>query len=170
MSNLEVKEINENDWELYKSLRLASLQESPDSFGSTLKREAAFSDEMWKARLKETTGSASILPLLGYCEGKAVALAWGVLNKTNSVNIYQMWVSPESRGLGIGRALVARIVSWANSLKVDSLSLFVTTTNYEAISLYNYFGFISEDEVEPLRENSELVVKKMTLNLGALDA
>lgn len=172
MSKLEINEINERDWEMYKSLRLTSLSDSPDSFGSTLEREAAFTKEEWKSRLSVSSGLADVLPLVGYYEERAVGLASGVLHEANSksAHVYQMWVSPECRGLGVGRALLTRIVSWANGLQLGSLFLAVTTTNIEAIALYSSFGFLPEGETEPLREGSNLVMQPMKLNLGSSNA
>jgi ribosomal protein S18 acetylase RimI-like enzyme len=170
MSGLEVKRISEKDWEIYKYLRLKSLGESPDSFGSTLKKEAAFPDEVWKARLKEAENSMTILLLLAYYNEQAVALTWGVLSESHLVNIYQMWVAPEIRGKGIARALVSRVLSWANERKANVVLLFVTTTNSEAIALYKSVGFYPDGKVKPLREGSGLIVQSMTLNLGEGDA
>jgi len=52
MSNFEIKSLSECDWREYKTIRLESLQDSPDSFGSTYEREISFSPEQWKSRLR----------------------------------------------------------------------------------------------------------------------
>ena len=171
MSKIEIKTFTESDWEIYKSLRLASLGDSPDSFGSTLVREAAFSDDEWKGRLNTSPGVLHTLTLVAYFEGRAVGLVSGVVHKENpaSAHVYQLWVSPESRGVGIARALLTRIVSWSTELQLRSLLLAVTTTNTEAVSLYRSFGFVLDGETEPLRDGSELVIQPMKLDLGGID-
>ena len=167
MDKIEVRTFKKNDWKLYKSLRLASLIESPDSFGSTLARETDFSDQEWESRLSALSEPAKILPLVGFIQDCPVGLAWGVLHgaEAREAHIYQMWVSPDSRGKGLGKALLARIVTWANSLQLSSLVLAVTTTNTEAITLYSSFGFLPLGETEPLRDGSELVVQPMQLQI-----
>ena len=40
-----------------------------------------------------------------------------------------MWVSPSARGQGIGSLLLKSIMAWSKDLKVDHISLAVTTTN-----------------------------------------
>ena len=107
------------------------------------------------------------LLLVAYFEERAVGLVSGVVHKRNpkSVHVYQMWVSPDSRGLGIARALLTRIISWATELQLGSLLLAVTTTNTEAIALYCSVGFVLDGETEPLRDGSELVIQPMKLDL-----
>jgi len=169
MTDIEIKVFFERDWETYKFLRLTSLKDSPDSFGSTFEREAEFSEDEWKARINTTEGPIHALPLFVELKGKPVGLVWGLVHtlELNSGHIYQMWVSPDHRGLGIGRALLIRIISWAKELQLSSLLLAVTTSNTAAVTLYESFGFIPSGETESLREDSVLVTQTMILNLGA---
>jgi len=56
--------------------------------------------------------------------------------------ILSMYVQPESRGLGIGKALLQEVISQANRLsELEQLHLMVVTTNNAARSLYRSFGF-----------------------------
>jgi len=172
MSYIEVRKFNASEWELYRFLRLESLRDSPDSFGSTLERESCFSDQEWAKKLITSNESTQILPLVVFFKNRPVGLAWGVLHETGSSegHIYQMWVSPETRGLGLAKALLSRIVLWANSVQLRSLVLAVTTTNPDAIAMYRSFGFKSLGGTEALREGSKLTVQPMKLDLLASNA
>lgn len=92
MSNIEIKTFFERDWETYKLLRLASLQDSPDSFGSTFERETAFSEDEWKSRINASEGPAHVLPLFVELKGNPAGLAWGVVHNPESKfgHVYQM--------------------------------------------------------------------------------
>ena len=171
MGKFEIREFIEEDWRAYKIIRLASLSDSPDSFGSTLEREAALSDDEWKSRLSFSGRAHSVLPLVAYMEGCAVGLAWGVVHSAESsvCHIYQMWVNPKCRGLGIGRAFLNKIAAWANQLKLNHLALSVTITNTSAVALYSSFGFYPVGDKESLRAGSELVSQSMQLSLAALN-
>ena len=53
-------------------------------------------------------------------------------------------VSAESRGRGVGTALMAEAVRWARSVHVDKIVLSVYPHNVGAIALYRRFGFVEE--------------------------
>lgn len=78
---------------------------------------------------------------------------------------FQMWVDPDHRGEGVGRALVQHIIQWAVNRHVGSLQLSVTQTNLQAIALYQSLGFAPEGALEPLRTGSFLQCQLMTLRL-----
>ncbi len=165
MSNIKIHQFTESDWATYKSIRLASLNDSPESFGSTYEREAAFSIDEWKSRINPGNGIAHVLPLVAKIEQASVGLASGVVHEPDCVHVYQMWVSPEYRGRGVGQALLNQIRSWAQELQLSSLFLAVTTTNIAAINMYTSFGFVPYGELEPLRKGSQLTVQSMVLKL-----
>lgn len=172
MSDVTITTLVTQSWETYKSLRLASLKDAPDSFGSTFERETEFSEEEWKSRITATNGPTRVLPLVAEFEGSPIGLAWGVVHtpKSKSVHVYQMWVSPEHRGTGVGRQLLDRIIEWTHEVELSSLSLAVTTINIPAIMLYESLGFLRYGKPEPLRDGSPLVMQSMEKTLGTHDA
>ena len=172
MDTLKIIEFKVEDWEIYKLLRLESLNDSPDSFGSTYEREDKFTDQEWISRLVPNEGIVRLLPLAALSSGKPIGLAVGAIHsaKSETGHIYQMWVSKSYRGRGIGKQLLKRIEVWATYLVLKSLSLAVTTSNFEAVSLYKSLGFIPSSSTEPLRENSALSVQPMVLGLKSCNA
>ncbi|MES2626887.1 MAG: hypothetical protein V4628_16495 [Pseudomonadota bacterium] len=76
MNNVNIRVLQEDDWQLYKLLRLSALQESPDSFGSTYEREFGFPDDEWISRLRKRCGSRNALPLVAEVGGNPSGLAW----------------------------------------------------------------------------------------------
>ncbi|MTG98864.1 MULTISPECIES: GNAT family N-acetyltransferase [Myroides] len=57
------------------------------------------------------------------------------------VYIMDIVVNPDSRGLGIGKALLQQVKSWAKSQGVNYLELNVLTANTAAQKLYEREGF-----------------------------
>jgi len=165
MSYVEVRQLGAEDWAGYKEVRLRALQESPDSFSSTFENESAFADDKWSERLGESGGNTLLVAEL---DKKVVGVVCGALPATDDPfgTIYQMWVDPDYRGNGVGKLLLAHIIQWSVNAKLVGLALTVTTTNTEAVSLYELAGFASVGEPEPLREGSELQVRHMRLELA----
>jgi len=167
MSKFDIRKLSERDWLAYKSIRLESLRDSPDSFGSTYDHEASFAPEKWKSRLKTTPTMLDAVVVAAVANKKYIGLLSCVIGTPDTcrARLYQMWVSPEYRGSGVGTALIDRVRSWATARNVEKLVLSVTTTNSEAVSLYQSIGFTPFGSLEPLRAGSDLQSQDMTLNL-----
>jgi ribosomal protein S18 acetylase RimI-like enzyme len=67
-----------------------------------------------------------------------------VLDEPGFLYVVGFYVRPEWQGLGIGRALLAHIASWAGQLDAEGLVLTVSPENERAISLYESAGFVNE--------------------------
>lgn len=53
-----------------------------------------------------------------------------------------MYVSPEIRGLGVGKELLSKAINQAKSIEsIEKLNLIVVTTNESAKKLYTRLGF-----------------------------
>jgi ribosomal protein S18 acetylase RimI-like enzyme len=162
-----IRPLTPSDWQRYKSIRLRSLENSPDAFGSTFERELTLTDEEWQARVNPALRDGLALPLIVEFDGNAVGLACGVIHSADAsvAHVYQMWISPEMRGKGIAKALLAQIKTWAVNMNCKRVTLGVTTNNHAAVSLYKSFGFVATGDVEELRAGSALRSQTMVFEL-----
>ncbi|MBT2786884.1 MULTISPECIES: GNAT family N-acetyltransferase [unclassified Halomonas] len=167
MCEINISVLTRHDWSRYKSVRLNSLQDSPDSFGSTYQQEVALSDAEWQSRLDLKWRGLEALPLIAELEGQSVGLAWGVIHEpdTKIAHIYQMWVSPAVRGKGIAKALLGNISTWALNKGCECIKLTVTTSNAAAVGLYASSGYLPTGPLEELRAGSSLMVQPMVKRL-----
>lgn len=167
MSRFEIRELTPTDWISYKTVRLNSLRDSPDAFGATYEREAAISDSEWQKRLSPKPGVNISYPLVAEIDSRPVGLASAVIwdEDPDVAHIYQMWVLPDVRGMGIAGTLLERISAWAESRRCSLLKLSVTTVNDAAVKLYQRAGFKPAGPLEPLREGSALQTQPMARKL-----
>ena len=113
-----IREFASEEWRTYRELRLRALAESPGSFGATLAEEQDRQDTEWSARLDSGSSSRWDLPLLAEVDSEPVGLAWGRFPDPANPEVaylYQMWVDPSVRRLGVGRMLLNTILAWATS-------------------------------------------------------
>jgi ribosomal protein S18 acetylase RimI-like enzyme len=80
-------------------------------------------------------------------------------------HIYAMWVAPDARRTGAGRALLEAAASWARDRGCERLVLSVTESNATARAFYAAVGFVETGERRPLREGADLQVLRMTREL-----
>ncbi|PLC07310.1 GNAT family N-acetyltransferase [Variovorax sp. RO1] len=167
-ADISVQPAKPDEWKTYRDLRLQALLDSPDAFGSTYEAEATRSDAMWAARLAAATSSGKDRVLFAFNRNDACGLIWcKVSNDEPAVaDLFQMWVDPASRGMGVGRALLEAAVSWAARAGMKRVGLGVTVADTPAMRLYTACGFRPDGALEPLREHSNLMVQPMSLALG----
>ncbi len=164
-----------SEWPIYKALRLQSLNDSPDAFGSTLDQELARTDAAWAERLQSAESSGQDCALLAELGGTPSGLVWAKVDSTDprTVNIFQMWVAPQARARGVGEALLRAALQWATDYGAHEARLSVTCGDTPATRLYRRVGFVEFGDSEPIRPGSNLQARKMVLSLpgsaGAAD-
>lgn len=168
MAEIQIRDLELEDWSAYKAIRLRSLLDSPDAFGSTHDGEARFTPTQWQSRLDPAAGEVG-KPLVAVLDAKFVGLAWGRISQESSqtAHVYQMWVDPDVRGQGVGARLLHTLVSWSQAQGVEQVELGVNADNLAARSIYAAAGFQVFGEREPLREGSAQFVQNMRLRLAA---
>lgn len=141
---MTVRRLTPDDLEAFQALRLRGLRESPSAFGSTYEEEVDRPLEMVAARLKESDDSA----VVGAFGGDGALLGMGGVHREGKrkarhrAGIWGMYVVPEARGQGVGRALLQALVEHARGMGgVERLELGVESGNTAARTLYHASGF-----------------------------
>ncbi|MHC5010036.1 MAG: GNAT family N-acetyltransferase [Planctomycetota bacterium] len=127
------------DWERVRAIRLRSLADAPDAFGTTLAEDEVRPLAEWRTRLENPEAAT----FLATADGEDVGLVTGVAydGRPGAAGLFGMWVAPESRGHGIGGALVDAVVTWARAAGFDRILLDVGDDNGPATGLYRSRGF-----------------------------
>jgi GNAT superfamily N-acetyltransferase len=166
-NSLAIRPFEAHEWPKYRELRLRSLADSPDAFGSTLASEQDRSPDDWAARLSAAAVSVQDYPLVADLAGVAVGLVWAKVDATNPslVNVFQVWVAPESRGRGVAAALLREAINWARSRNARVVQLGVTCGDTSAARLYAREGFQDFGPPEPRRPGSPMLEQTMRLEI-----
>ena len=126
-------------WQAYRAMRLAMLQESPRSFGSTHAQAAGFDEQLWKQRLTE---NVVLLASVAQMPAGSATYSDHPLGDPGDCALFGVWVDPRFRGAGVGRALVDAAVDQARAAGRRRVVLHVAAGNDSAAALYRRAGFV----------------------------
>jgi RimJ/RimL family protein N-acetyltransferase len=148
---VEVRQVDAADWQELREVRLRALADAPDAFASTLEREAAFPDDVWRQRAQGGPGSANFIVRQ---DGVGVGMAAVVAEPTpGRMQLVGMWVDPRLRRRGVAQALIGQVVGWSHAHHARELIAWVAETNTAARLLYARVGFRPAGGRQPLPSN-----------------
>ncbi|SFM48313.1 Protein N-acetyltransferase, RimJ/RimL family [Paenibacillus sp. 1_12] len=141
---MNIRCLDPADAEIYRQIRLRSLQETPDAFLTTYEIQQARPYEDFQQNLQRT---AMKFTLGCFAENNELAGIVTFVRESNSKithkgNIYAMYVSPEFRGKHVGYALLTELLQQAKQCPgLEQINLTVVSTNLAAKKLYESVGF-----------------------------
>ena len=134
MTDIEVRTPAPDDWELLRDLRLEALRDSPEAFSSSVSRETAFEESLWRSRTP-TAGVA-------FRDGEPVGLVgWHRPDDAEHFELVSMWVRADARGSDVATRLVEFVVL---AVSGAPLALGVVRDNDRAHAFYTRVGFVDD--------------------------
>ena len=154
-ADFTIRALTEQDAGIFRAIRLEGLEQNPDQFRVALADEAGHDLSWFAGRIASATvfGAFRGNELIGVA-GFAMLSGQKLSHKGL---LWGMYVRGNARGMGAGRALVARVVEFAAG-KVETLQLTVAAPNDTARKLYEAMGFETY-AIEPgsLKQNGRYV-------------
>ena len=158
-ASLTIRPSTADDWQLLKTLRLASLLDAPMAFGMTHASAAEYDEAAWRERASPHTGARFLLAL---ADGEAVGLVGHHVTAAGAEwNLIAMWVRPDWRGRGVAPSLVEAVKALAIAQGVGRIVLEVAPDNGRAAALYQRQGFVFLPEWETLASHPQIELQKM---------
>jgi GNAT superfamily N-acetyltransferase len=148
MSEISVRELTEDEWETYREVRLAALEDSPEAFVASLSEEQAYDEAFWRTRMRRSRR------LLAEVDGRAVGVASvGEAGSDNPTvaELFGLWVAPEFRGAGVATQLVQAGADTARRQGRTHIAYWVGTDNGPAVAFASGSGFRPTDSRRPMR-------------------
>jgi len=141
---VEIRQLVKSDAEAFRELRLRALREHPEAFIDDYEAEAIKTVKQAAEQLGAAT--AENFYLGAFMGGRLVGIAHIYRQEGSKLRhravIGGMYVTPEMRGQGTGKALLEKCIQHARSLSdLEDLVLWVILGNERAKALYEAEGF-----------------------------
>ena len=116
---MEVRQMQSADWKELREVRLRALADAPGAFASTLEREAAYPDDVWRQRAQGGPASTNFIVRQ---DGAGVGMAAVIAEPApGRMQLVGMWVDPHHRRRGVAQALIAEVVRWSRDHRAREL-------------------------------------------------
>ncbi|HWH23278.1 MAG TPA: GNAT family N-acetyltransferase [Candidatus Limnocylindria bacterium] len=149
-SVVHISRIAGDEWALLRELRLRSLADSPDAFGSRLEEAQAFSHADWQAAARASAAGERRAWFIAWHDPGDQRLPVGLVQARRrspaDALLFSMWVAPEARRSGVGRLLVDAVDAWGATWGAKRIVLWVLSANDGAHRFYERLGFRSRDD------------------------
>ena len=152
MSEINVRALGEEDWQVFRDVRLAALQDAPEAFVADQAQEEAFDEHRWRERIRRSTR------LVAERDGTVlgvVSIGQTEEPRAGTAELFGLWVAPGARGTGVAWKLVEAGADRAHADGRSHLSYWVGTDNGRAVAFASSFGFRPSSTRRPMRVASE---------------
>lgn len=159
MTDVTVRPLEEEDWQEFRTIRLAALTDSPDAFVASLEEEQGYDEALWRERMRRSTRLVAVRDNDDGSEQRqhlgVVSLGQGKDEEGQVAEIFGLWVSPEARGTGVATKLVEAGAQRARKDGRTHVAYWVGTDNGRAVAFASGIGFRPTDFRRPMRVASE---------------
>ncbi|KIL51892.1 GNAT family N-acetyltransferase [Jeotgalibacillus soli] len=130
------------DAEIHRILRLEALMNNPEAFAAAYEEEKEYPIDLFRDQLRSNDSFTLGAFTKDKLDGVITLVKEKPLKLKHRANIVAMYVSPEGRGLGIGKSLLEKTIEEAKGIEgLEQIYLTVVTTNEPAKRLYSSLGF-----------------------------
>lgn len=157
-----IRPFTADEWPVWRDLRLRATRDSPDASAETVEELLEHEDDWWIDLVTSTVEHARGLLAGAFINDSPVGMAFGRVDADLATHgLGGMWVAPEGRGIGLGRALADYVIEWGATFGVDRYELWVTDGNDSAEQLYLSLGYRRTETTRPLRDGSDRTIVLM---------
>ncbi len=147
MTDIKVRLLGEDEWQLYRDVRLAALRDAPEAFVGRFEDEASYDDNSWRERMIRATR------IVAECGNEPVGLVClGLHNEDPQTGeVFGLWTAPSARGQRVAWNLVSTARRKATEDDRRLLYFWVVSDNASAVGFAGSVGFRPSSERRSVR-------------------
>ncbi|WP_409159394.1 GNAT family N-acetyltransferase [Pectobacterium sp. B2J-2] len=140
MQNVNIRPLIDTDVLSFIKIRLESLKNTPENFGSSFDEKKNHSEEYFLEKIRNNIiigcfDKNELLGIIGISKPHLIKMQ-------HIISLWGMYVRPNARGLGLSKSLLNFVITKMKAqAHCHSIRLSVVATNTTAIRLYESVGF-----------------------------
>ncbi len=147
MTDIKIRLLDEDEWQLYREVRLAALRDAPEAFVARFEDEASYDDDFWAELMSRAT---RIVATRGDEPVGLVCLGLHHQDPQTGA-VFGLWTAPSVRGQRVGWELVSTARQRAVEDGCRLLYFWVVSDNGAAVGFASSFGFRPTSERRSVR-------------------
>lgn len=149
MPDITVRLLDDDEWQVYREVRLAALKDAPDAFVATFAEESARDEDYWRERMVR---AHRIIAERGAGREPVGVVSLGLHDDDPETGeVFGLWTVPTSRGERVARGLVSKAAEKAAEDGLRLLYCWAGSDNASAVGLASSFGFRPTGNRRPVR-------------------
>jgi len=113
--DISIRQLSEDDWQLFRDIRLKGLKHDHGAFSARYETEIQKTDQEWqKTLLNNDTGIFAIFDGPNQIGITAIGIHWEDPEKKRAL-LWASWLEPAYRGKGISKLMYAARLNWAHA-------------------------------------------------------
>jgi RimJ/RimL family protein N-acetyltransferase len=162
---ITIRRIQPGEADLFRHMRLKSLQDAPDAFSSTYDLAILRSAESWREQAESTAQGSDRATFIAFSDAAPIGIAalYRFEDQGEVGEVMQVWVDPEFRGTRVATDLMDVVFKWAGENNFRRIIAEVTKVNARALRFYTKYGFSFTDEPLSNVPNSLSLAKEVRL-------
>lgn len=135
-----VYQLNDDEWQVFKKIRLEALLSEPHFFGASFKKESEYGEEKWREFIGNSDERAMFVLKNN---GDVIGLTGIIRSKDNydEAALIASYIRKEYRGLGLSRKFYNARLDWANKNKFSAVIVSHRESNIASKMANQRFGF-----------------------------
>jgi ribosomal protein S18 acetylase RimI-like enzyme len=148
---ITIRRLETGEADLFKQIRLKSLQDAPYAFSSTYESSLRRSADSWREQADSTAQGKDRATFVAFSEDVPIGIAalYRLEGQADVGEVLQVWVASEFRGSRVAWDLMDVLFNWAGENNFRKIKVGVTKVNVRALKFYTKYGFSVLDEPLP---------------------
>ncbi len=153
MGDVEIIELPPEQWRRYREIRLESLREEQQAFGSSYADMEQRPETYWQERLADATHGEKSWLFFAQRGEQLIGMIGAFFDEVQeAAHIVSVYVTKKERGKGVGKVLMERILAEIGKNEgIHKAFLGVNQEQTAAVEMYRHFGFMVTSEVEEVQ-------------------